>query len=288
MYELRAGVILPPTHHFLSSNPRAIEFLKQNPQHIDERYIWTNPGAEKLVQGAKVYWDFLAANPADWALDLLEKEGHFECLFDNTNPRAAKHFTLTHFNVYSLCENHSEWAVEILKQHKDRIIWSLVSANPFAMDLLLENPDKIDWPMLSQNSSSKAIELLKANPDKIDWCELCSNDNPEAIIMLRKAGPKFWNFEYLSYNKSRAGLELLLENPEDPCIDWIAVTYNKYIFKLTRRSICEGPVDTKEWAWEYPREYLVLQVFRRRLMRAYLDPVYKLCRTRLNREFSSL
>ncbi len=60
------------------------------------------------------------------------------------------------------------------------------------------------------------------------------------------------------------------------------------IFMLSKESIFEGPISIKEWAWEYPREYLLLQVIRRRLMRAYLDPKYKLCRRRLNREFSSM
>jgi hypothetical protein len=155
----------------------------------------------------------------------------------------------------TLCRNPR--AIDLLKKNPDKIYWGYLSGNPAAIDLLLANPDKIDWELLSGNPA--AIDLLRANPNKIDW-ELLSG-NPAAIDLLRA-------------------------NPNK--ISWDMLSANPSIFVLTRRSICEGPVDTKEWAWEYPREYLCLQAFRRRLMRAYLDPVYKLCRTRLNREFSSL
>ena len=61
---------------------------------------------------------------------------------------------------------------------------------------------------------------------------------------------------------------------------------NPSIFILSKQSIFKGPVDLKEWAWEYPQEYLKLDLIRRKLMRAFLDTRYKLCRTRLLREFS--
>ena len=65
-------------------------------------------------------------------------------------------------------------AIELLKEHPDKINWDL-SGNPRAIELLKENQDKIDWNYFSENPC--AIELLKANQDKIDWDQLSVNPN---------------------------------------------------------------------------------------------------------------
>ncbi len=294
MYALREGTCVKPNYEYLSSNPRAIDFLTQNPEYIS-RYIWTNPCAEKLVaKREKIEWLFLVQNPADWALDILEANlDKFDIvgLANNPNPRAAKYFVnreLKKRDWFYLSQNTSTWAQDLLKANFENIEWCQLSSNPGAMDLILDNLDKISWTYLSCNPNPKAIQLLKENRDKIDWTELCSNENPEAIKMLREVGLAYWDLEYLSYNMSRASLDLLLEVGPEPDIEWQFLCRNPYIFKLKARAIFEGPVDIREWAWEYPKEYLKLQVIRKRLMRAYLDPVYKLCRSRLNREFSSM
>jgi putative NADH-flavin reductase len=71
----------------------------------------------------------------------------------------------------------------------------MLSANPAAIELLKQHPNKIDWVFLSKNSNHEAIEMLKANPTKFSWYYLCGNRNPEAIEMLRANPSKIdWNF----------------------------------------------------------------------------------------------
>ena len=70
-------------------------------------------------------------------------------------------------------ENISDKAIQILKQHPDKINWNMLSHNPNAIELLRKNPDKINWLGLSQNPN--AIELLKDNQDKINWYMFSSN-----------------------------------------------------------------------------------------------------------------
>ena len=165
----------------------------------------------------------------------------------------------------------------MLKANFDKINWRNLSYNPTAIDLLEQWPDKINWESLSQNPA--AIDLLERWPDKIYWCGISSNS--KAIHLLRANPNKIW---WSCISKNSAAIDILCKNPDK--INWEGLSQNPSIFVLAKQSIFEGPVDLKEWVWEYPREYLKLDLIRRKLMRAFLDTSYKLCRTRLLREFS--
>lgn len=74
-------------------------------------------------------------------------------------------------------------AIELLKKHKNKINWSLLSLNPNAIELLSKYKYEINWMFLSENPN--AIELLENNNHKdIDWYRLSSN--PNAIKILKK------------------------------------------------------------------------------------------------------
>jgi|694.fasta_scaffold09452_13 ribosomal protein L24E len=73
-------------------------------------------------------------------------------------------------------------AIEILKQHPDKINWedaidAIDAMNAInAIEILKANPDKINWEdamnvidAMNAMNVIDAIEILKANPDKINW-----------------------------------------------------------------------------------------------------------------------
>ena len=74
-------------------------------------------------------------------------------------------------------------AIEILKQHPDKINWedaidAIDAMNAInAIEILKANPDKINWEdaidaMDAMGAIEDAIEILKQNPDKISWGNL--------------------------------------------------------------------------------------------------------------------
>ena len=177
-------------------------------------------------------------------------------------------------------ENKSKWAAEMMLQTPDdEFIWWHLSMNPAAIHILEQNTDKIDWRFLSCNPA--AIHILEQNMDKIDWDYLSLN--PAAIHLLKKNLDKV-NWRRLSSNPS--AIKILEKNRDK--IDWDELSRNPAIFVVSFHAIFEGPlVDLKEWVWEYPEEYIKLDLIRRKLMRAFLDTRYKLCRTRMTREFKT-
>ena len=100
---------------------------------------------------------------------------------------------------YYLNLNHSENAIKYLSQNPDNIIWSILSANPYAFDLLMENKDLIYWPSFCINRNPKTIDILLQNSKKIYWSGLSSN--PAAIDLLLKNKDKI-NYTYLIDNEN--------------------------------------------------------------------------------------
>ena len=162
----------------LSSNPYAIELLKENQDKIDWHYLSANPNAIELLKANqnKIDWCGLSTNP--YAIELLkENQDKIDWHYLSANPNA----------------------IELLKANQNKIDWKWLSTNPsqYAIELLKENQDKINWKWLSKNPHPSAIKLLKANPDEIDWLYLSLN--PEAIELL-KANPDKIEWYWLSEN----------------------------------------------------------------------------------------
>ena len=100
---------------------------------------------------------------------------------------------------YYLNLNHSENAIKYLSQNPDNIIWSILSANPYAFDLLMENKELIYWPSFCINPNPKIIDILLQNPKKIYWSGLSSNS--VAIELLLQNKDKI-NYTYLIDNEN--------------------------------------------------------------------------------------
>jgi len=92
--------------------------------YTPDHYLWKNPMAEDFVVGLKVDWLALATNPADWALDLLEKFKIVDSTFpwteiyQNTNPRVKWLW--------------AKWE----ELNPEDVCWCDVSANPLGIEKL--------------------------------------------------------------------------------------------------------------------------------------------------------
>lgn len=62
----------------------------------------------------------------------------------------------------------------------NKLDFSGVSANVYAIDFLIENPHLINWSNLSKNPA--AINLIKENLDKVNLHKLCQNEHAADII----------------------------------------------------------------------------------------------------------
>lgn len=91
-----------------------------------DQYLWENPRCEDFVRGLKIDWIAIAANPADWAVDLMEQLKMsiswypWPNLSRNTNPRVRALWKQMPMGL------------------KNPLDWGWLSANPNAMDLILE------------------------------------------------------------------------------------------------------------------------------------------------------
>jgi hypothetical protein len=212
--------------HCLSSNPEAIDILRENP--------------------TKIYWKEVAGNPKMY--DFLME--HFFKLTERQKNR----------NFWSqLSKNHR--AIDLLRQHPDKINWANVSMNEGALELLLDNTEKIDWFKLAFNKNladffeklrqraegstvktisdlsgeelnvvvgirkkiiksefwknvsmnENAIKILEENMDKIHWMSLATN-HKAGRLFIGNEEKIFWN--YFSMNTSPEAISLLEANPD--------------------------------------------------------------------------
>ena len=214
----------------------------------------------------KILWEAFASNSLDCAIDLMEKHTdkiNWGCCFErNTNirmlniiksqslnvywKRVSKHITSIEYvnfikendipiEVLSQSPNHS--AIELLKQHPDKIDWQLFSANSsdYAIEFLNQNLDKVDWCALSSNTNDNAIALLNNNQDEIAWCRLCENRNNNAIKILEQNLDKIiWHI--LSQNSCDAAVDLLYKNQDRIHWGWLCGNKNNRIIKLLEQN----------------------------------------------------
>jgi hypothetical protein len=247
--------------NWLSSNPNAIELLKNNPKKIDWGGLSENPNPEaiellkekineeneidkeylkKLPSNKKIGWGYLSANPN--AIELL-KANHYEeidwyLLSKNPSPAAIELLKKNRDNIHwgYLSENTNSEAIELLRANPTKIYWPSLSKNPEAIELLKENLDEldeIDWKYLSINPHPTAIELLKNNTKKIDWDKLSENPNPEAIELLKKNLDKI-NWSFLSENPS--AIELLKTNQKKIYWDELSSNPNPAAIELLKEN----------------------------------------------------
>jgi hypothetical protein len=264
---------------FLSSNPNAIDFLKNNQDNV--------------------YWNSLSSNPNPNAIKLLEERIKYENNLDDNeyielvtsgnnicwyslsqNPNAIKLLKKNYNEIvwYSLSQNSNPNAIKLLQKKikvgftdtdSEESVWFSLSQNPNAMEILKNNPDKIIWCKLSENSNPDAIKLLKERityennlsrkeyydlegQNKIDWNQLLQN--PNAIDLL-KENPKKINFNYLSANPKAIDLlkeQIKYENTLDVKeykvlknkINWERLSANQNAIDLLKEN--QDKIDWKE------------------------------------------
>ena len=220
----------------LSSNPNAIELLKEHQYKLDWVRLSANPNAIELLKEHqdKINWYLLSSNPN--AIELLkENKDKINWSELSSNPNAIKLLkeNKDKINWYLLSSNPN--AIEFLKENKSKIDWHNLSANPNAIELLKENKNKIVWYNLSRNPNDKAIELLKENQDKIDWKYLSKNPNYKAIELLKENPDKIiWYLLCINPN----AIHLLEQNQDKIC--WIHLPKNPNAIHLLKKLLKYG------------------------------------------------
>ena len=131
------------------------------------------------------------------------------------------------------------FAIHILKKNLDKIDWSGLSSNLNAIDILAQNQDKIDWKRLSGNPN--AICLLSNNQDKIDWMELSLNPNAFSILVLNEDKINWYN---LSRNKNPCVISILQKNLDK--IDWFGLSGNHNALSIL--SLNQDKINFKQFA----------------------------------------
>jgi hypothetical protein len=176
----------------LSSNPSAIELLKNYSDRVNWAYLSANPKAGKLLkqnfeqsQGKDIDWRLLSKNSSAEAIEMLEKnQDKIEWMFfcENRNPDflniVEKNLDKIDWEILSF----NPAAIKFLEKNLDKVDWRGISGNPEAFHIIQKNIEKVDWDMLSLNSA--AVPLLLENLDRINWRVV--NRNPSFIPILEK------------------------------------------------------------------------------------------------------
>jgi hypothetical protein len=163
----------------LSRNPRAIPWLREHQSWID--------------------WIVILSNPSPLARDLLSSVGLLDKLprgadydnYETTKDRHGKLWDLERDMMY-LCENPSEWAMEIVGRNIQHI-WTSgeLTRNRYAKSIVAMCEGKLnrhggpilDSPRNNSNEQKSAVEQAKENPEAIHWPTLSAD--PSAIEFLK-------------------------------------------------------------------------------------------------------
>jgi hypothetical protein len=195
----------------LSTDPKAMRLLQENPDKIRYKYLCANthPEAIRLIE-KEIKLDEAPTDEHDeadnewkqlklWAdrLQMVEmgrinattnpplKTNHLDWTVLSSNPSAIK------LIERKLANEEKEKRPQDITSNviiSDVISWAALSSNPAAFHILEKNMDKINWSELSSNTCPEAIQLLENNIDKIDWNKLMSNH--AAIDLMEKHSDK--------------------------------------------------------------------------------------------------
>ena len=167
----------------LSYQPKAVEFLRENPKYINWKIIASNSAALSIIEEniSKINFSWLSSE--EHGIHILKKYKKRIYWQDFSCNEAG--ISMIEENLHKISWTHlsgNEKAIHILENNIDKIDWEVLSANKAAISLLEKHIDKIDWRRLGVNEN--ALHLLKSHPDKINFCELPYNNNPEVVPML--------------------------------------------------------------------------------------------------------
>lgn len=106
------------------------------------------------------------------------------------------------------CRYESRYFDYSATQYRNKIRWSHLSSNPYAIDILLANQEHIVWHEFCHNTSPRAIEFLRQNPHRIDWARLSMN--PSAIdLLMENPSHIYWP----AFSANTAAIDIILANP---------------------------------------------------------------------------
>jgi len=210
---------------YLSLNPNAIEFLKQNQEYIDWTFLSSNPNSFELL-AEKPYlsnWYYLSFNKNKEILSKILEPNLMKANWNQLSINSSAGFILKknkkYINYDCLCINNCNEAIDLILENNYKINYSLLSRNENdrAVDLLFYKQDKINWREFSANSNDRVINFLYQNPNKIHWRDFSQNMNPKAIKLMKE-------------NKDKLYWDYLATNPNDEILDFY-LDYHNYDFK---------------------------------------------------------
>ena len=219
----------------LSKNPNAIHLLMKNEAKIDWRALSENYNAIHLlkINKDKISIYSLLKNKN---LDITLLETILERILYDIDVTKREDPLLLSQLWSDICENHSTFAINIVKQTfiEEQAIkedvetydYKLVSLNPKAIQFLTENPDIIYWPYLSLNP--KAIKLLTERAyyestlkpealrtilNKIYWSELSKNPKANKLLTERATYESELEPNYFRTEPNKISWSDLSKNP---------------------------------------------------------------------------
>jgi hypothetical protein len=261
--------------HELSSNYRAVQYLKNNKKkiNIDSVSQNINPDVLDIIENniAKVDYKQICTNEQCFHIVqrlIKANNGAPPVLWNyiSKNPSASKLFkdNINKLDWDFLSANRN--AVTILEQNKDKINYTWLSANINAIHLIEENLNEAYWSFLSANIN--AIHILEKNLDKVDWYSLSSN--PNAIHIIEKNLDKV-QWETLSSNPN--AIHIIEKNLDK--VDWRALSSNPNainIIKENMKRIDFSVLSSNEGIFIY--DYELMKEKKAKLHQELMDVIY--------------
>ncbi len=163
------------------------ELDKKNPDEIHYGYLSENPSAVGYLRENShiIMGDWLSTNTN--GIELLEKKPELiNWYWLSENPRAV-HILQKHLDKVDWCQlSKNSNAIYLLEQNLEKIDWTYLSANENAVHLLEKFPEKIDWRWICKNPNAGKIFEKYLDPkkdkyakmnifNKLDWKWLSEN-----------------------------------------------------------------------------------------------------------------
>lgn len=252
IYKLRDWIdktLLP--YYYLSLNPLAIDYLKENPNMIDWSTLSLNTNAAELLLNPKnrkrIDWCSLSRNDNDEIVSfLLRTENriyiNWTSLSRNENDKAIDFITrpenIKNINWYNFNENNNPKVIEFLikpeyRKHiiidyffrkKEAAPFILLNMNLFNIN---DNDNNQKYKYLCMNTNPLLLNLFKENFEKLDWYYI--SQNPLLMDIIKEMDEEEYmnkiDWSSISYNPDKRAIDFLFRYPLK--IQWHLLPRNK-------------------------------------------------------------
>jgi len=238
-------------NYYLSLNPKAIDYLKNNPSKINWNSLCMNSNASNILLDIrnrnKLDWCCLSSNNNDDIVSFLLKPENinkinWSCFSMNNNDKAVEFLIKPEnnnkINLYNFNENNNPKVVEFLikPENQKYIIIDRFLAKKDAAPFILENihtyiNNKINMELICFNSNPILIDFFKANIDKLYWRYISRNPLLMDIVsdMNEEEYINKIDWFYLSLNTEKRAIDLLLRHPSKIDLEIIINNNSPYI-----------------------------------------------------------